>query len=375
MLAIIFAFLALASSLVWYLLRHDHGRHLPAGSLWTAFGFGVLAMGLALVVEGLLFPNALFDSPASFSLHYRFFAALGVGFVEESLKFVPFALFIYKRPYFREHTDGVIYFAICGLTFGLTENIGYTLSFGAGAGVARLILTPFFHAAGTGILGYYLIGEKLNRSSWPILLLACLTIPVLHGLYDFGLLSSIPIFVLVSLMVTLLLTMGLFLYFMSANELDRANLAREAAAPLSLSHVAGRPVYASTPPVPQLPLVDVPATPGQRNGLAIAGFVLGVLGCLAWLLSLVGTIIGVLALVFGIKGLHSRHRGLAITSIVLSLLVIPLSLFMTLAYIGYYEGASTKSPTSGPSSALFSEPIQPATLLRCAATIGSVTSN
>jgi len=230
MYIIILGFIALASLLVWYFLHHDHGRKLPVGSLWVAFGFGVLGMILAGFLELKLFPAKFWTSPLSVSLSTRFLFFLGVGALEESVKFIPLAIFIYKKPYFKEHTDGVIYFAICGLTFGLGENILYTLSFGTKVGITRLILTPFLHAAATSILGYYLVSMKINHSFRNKFILACVAIPLMHGVYDFGLYSGIAQLIVLSLMITLLLTLGLFLYFMEANDLDKAIAARLLAA-------------------------------------------------------------------------------------------------------------------------------------------------
>ncbi|MBC7581259.1 PrsW family intramembrane metalloprotease [Aeromicrobium sp.] len=223
---VIIAFIAIATSLVWYLLQHDHGRKLPVETLWYACGFGVLAMVLATVMELWLIPKGVVANPNAYPLLEQVISFLGIGFIEQAVKFVPLAIFIYKRDYFREHTDGCIYFAICGLTFGLGENILYTSSFGASVGLSRLILTPFFHAATTSILGYYLINRKLNANKTGLLAFACVVIPLLHGIYDFGLGNGPPMLQVLSLMLTLLLTMGLFLYFSQANLLDKLALAR-----------------------------------------------------------------------------------------------------------------------------------------------------
>src|SRR5436189_6195919 len=115
---IILAFIALGSLLIWYFLRHDHGRQLPVGSLWAACGFGAISIALAFIVE-LFFPNSLWAAPAHNALSERLLLFLGVGAVEEAAKFIPLTLFIYRKAYFRDRTDGVIYFAIAGLTFGL----------------------------------------------------------------------------------------------------------------------------------------------------------------------------------------------------------------------------------------------------------------
>ncbi len=222
MLIIIIAFLVMTGLLVWYLLTHDHGRKMPAKALWAAAGFGLLGIAAALFLEFRLLPDG-FDTENvhNIQLGWGLLFFLVVGVIEEACKFGPLAAWIYKKPYFNEHIDGIVIFAICGLTFGLLENIAYTLEYGASAGISRLVLTPFFHAAGTGILGYYLVSMKINPRHKTKFWLAPPAVMALHGIYDYGLYSQIPLLLMASLMITLLFSLGLFLYYMEANDLDK----------------------------------------------------------------------------------------------------------------------------------------------------------
>lgn len=218
---VILGFIGIASLLIWYLLRHDHGRQLPVGSLWIASAWGVVAMISAGFLEAVLLPHSFTSSPQTMNKGALFVCSLAVGLIEEGAKFLPLALFIYKKPYFKEHTDGIIYFAICGLTFAVGENILYTLQYGGTIGLSRLILTPFFHATTASILGYYLVSYKINKVGRNRLIAACLAMPLIHGLYDFGLFSLEPALVLMSLVITLSMSIAMFLYFGQANDLDR----------------------------------------------------------------------------------------------------------------------------------------------------------
>jgi RsiW-degrading membrane proteinase PrsW (M82 family) len=116
----------------------------------------------------------------------------------------------------------VIYFAIAGLGFGVPENILYTLQFGAKVGLARIVLTPFFHAATTCMVGYFLIKAKLKETSMLVVGLVLVGAMALHGLYDFGLISGMPLFIVLSLMITVVMATGIFLFYMRATELDQA---------------------------------------------------------------------------------------------------------------------------------------------------------
>ncbi len=228
MYLLIMSFIGIGVGLVWYLLAHDHGRKMSPEMLWAAFGFGLLAVFIAVGLEMLLTPISL-ATMSTYTLSQRFYNFLGVGFIEEAAKFVPLAIFVYKKGYFAQRTDGVIFFAISGLTFGLGENIMYTLLLGTKAGLLRMALVPFFHVATTSILGYYLVSYKISHSNKAKMILALVLVPLLHGLYDFGLSSGIVHFAIFSIMITVLLSLGFFLYFMQANDLDKAQFVTVAA--------------------------------------------------------------------------------------------------------------------------------------------------
>ena len=217
MFIVLILFILVVAGVVWFLLAHDRGAKEPVGALWAALGFGVLALAPTIYLE-----NKLPIHSASVNVGVAFLTFLGVGFIEETCKFLPLALFIYKKPYFNEHTDGIIYFAMSGLAFGLAENFEYTVFWGAAVGLSRLLLVPFFHAAGTGMVGYFLSRAKLQGKSRWHALWALALVAVIHGIYDFGLSTGVGVIMLISVMITILFTLGLILFWMHANELDKA---------------------------------------------------------------------------------------------------------------------------------------------------------
>jgi RsiW-degrading membrane proteinase PrsW (M82 family) len=141
--------------------------------------------------------------------------------IEEACKFVPLAIFLRHKRYFNEHTDGIIYFVLAGLGFGLPENILYTLQYGAGVGAGRIVLTPFFHAATTGMVGYFYAKYRLGGTRQITVWLALIAAMVLHGLYDFGLTSGHQVYAALSVCITLSMSIGLFVFYMKATDLDR----------------------------------------------------------------------------------------------------------------------------------------------------------
>ena len=134
---LILLFISLAVGLVIFLLKSDKGEREPVNALWIAAGMGILAAILAAVIEKWLIPTSNLEAGASIGVMLPSF--IGVGVIEESLKFLPLAIYIYHKKYFNEHTDGIIYFAIAGLGFGLPENILYTIQYGAKPGIGRLV--------------------------------------------------------------------------------------------------------------------------------------------------------------------------------------------------------------------------------------------
>jgi len=212
-------FVAVAVGLAWYLISHDHGEKEPVGMLWAAVFFGVIGGFIAANLEGWAIDAK--DLLPGGSITSLLIAMLMVGIIEEACKFVPLALVLYNKRYFNEHTDGIIYFALAGLGFGLPENIMYTMQYGAKTGLTRIVLTPLFHAALTAIVGYFLVKRKLDGNSvWGIIpvLLAAMAV---HGLYDFGLTVGSGVLAAISVLITLSLTVIMFALYVRATELDQ----------------------------------------------------------------------------------------------------------------------------------------------------------
>ena len=84
----------------------------------------------------------------------------------------------------------------------------------------------------------------------------------------------------------------------------------------------------------------------RENSKAVIAFVLGVLGCVGWLIPIVGVVLGVLAIVFGTMALKSQRRVLAIIGMVLAVLVMAVSIFF---WVRTAENVlkSKSSPLSG----------------------------
>jgi len=211
-------FLGISLLLLWFLISSEKGPKEPAKGLWAAFGFGLLSLVTGPTLDYILFGSG--EGLEGAPLIIILISSLGTGFLEETFKFGPLALYIYKKNYFTEHSDGIIYFAIVGLTFGFFENLLYTIGYGAEVGLERLLVVPIFHGASTAIIGYFLAKQKVNGGKVGMTLTALIVVAIIHGMYNFGMMASSDYFFVLSLMLTLLLVVGLFIFYGDAKEKD-----------------------------------------------------------------------------------------------------------------------------------------------------------
>ena len=215
--ATVVALVLLTITAAIWLLSQDRGASEPLVALWIAFGFGLIALGLAVFLERPLL--RFLGGGASISLAL---ALMSVAVVEEWAKFWPLAAYIYRKPYFNEHTDGIIYFGLSGLAFGLVENLGYTALYGASTGLARIVLIPLFHVATTATVGYYLASAKLDRISFWKVIWAWIAVVLLHAAYDFCLYSGIAQLSLVAFAIVVGLSVNLYRLLRKAQAQDVA---------------------------------------------------------------------------------------------------------------------------------------------------------
>lgn len=224
MLAALAVLFALAAFLIWFVVKSDRGAKEPLAALAVAFGFGLLAIGLALLAEKRFIS-------ADFLVRFKardisLAQLLGLSFlvagVEELAKFVPLAWFVRKKKYFNEHSDGLIYFAASGVAFGLVENIVYLINIGPKITLLRAVVLLFFHPASSAVVGYFFARHRVDKQPIFYTLLVLAGVTVLHAVYNFGIgLQNLP-GLSISLTVTALLNTCLFLFYRMATENDQA---------------------------------------------------------------------------------------------------------------------------------------------------------
>jgi RsiW-degrading membrane proteinase PrsW (M82 family) len=167
----------------------------PPWTLAMAFFWGALvAIFIAYVLNTLsgLIVGALFGGNAG----EVFATVVSAPFVEETSKaLVLFGLFYWKRDEFDGVIDGIVYAAMVGLGFAMTENIQYyggALRDGGIAGslvlfILRGLMAPFSHPLFTSMtgIGLGLASQTRNRAAKILAPLAGLFIAMsLHGLWN-----------------------------------------------------------------------------------------------------------------------------------------------------------------------------------------------
>lgn len=210
---------------ILFIIRRDHGSKEPTGALLAAFGFGVLALILASVLNELILPERVVSGIGTKELSgipvtTLITASLAVGLIEESLKALPLAAYIYKKQYFNELTDGIIYFGIVGLTFGIIEDIFYSLQFGGGVGLVRILFFPYLHTCFSVLFGLTFITKKLFNKSWLLVLAGYAGAIFTHALFDFSVFKGGLYLPLVTLPLTIFLNTMLFVIFKRVQRLD-----------------------------------------------------------------------------------------------------------------------------------------------------------
>lgn len=203
-----------------YLVQQDRGPKEPKRTLFFAGLLGFMALIVAGVAESFLISDSLYDGLALMSSQDILRTMLVVGAVEEVSKSFILALFLYRKRYFNEMTDGVIYFALAGMVFGVGESILYATTLGAGTGLMRIIVAPFIHAAFCAIFGWTLALRKVRGWPWLIVFVGAALSVGLHALYNFGLLYGAWWSVLTALGLAVLLNVGVFKLLHYGQRLD-----------------------------------------------------------------------------------------------------------------------------------------------------------
>jgi protease PrsW len=247
---------------VRFFIKHDSGPKEPKKALRLTILFGILAIILAIGISYLLEYFKIAADPLKISgPGFSLLASVIIfALVEEAAKFLPMAFWLRSKPYFEEVTDGVIYFALVGFTFGTIENLLYAGSYGSGVGILRMVMMLYFHGAVSAIVGYFFAKGIIYKKRWTDGLIALAGAACLHGIYNYCAFSagSGDIWLVFALLLSATLNSLMFWLFYKAQVTDYNNF-----------YLDGKPVIATPQQAPQSTVVVSSNTPVVNAPAAI----------------------------------------------------------------------------------------------------------
>lgn len=171
-----------------YINYRDKYEKEPMGLLMKALGAGAIITVPILLIEIGLGEAYKPLTNIQAALYNGFVVA---AFTEELFKFLAFYVIIWKNRNFNELFDGIIYAVFISLGFAAVENFFYVFGKGGGVGVLRAFTAVPAHALFGITMGYYFSLARFNEESGSKYIWFAFFVPVLiHGLYDFFLMSG-----------------------------------------------------------------------------------------------------------------------------------------------------------------------------------------
>jgi protease PrsW len=199
MVGIISASIAPGLALLVFFYLKDRFDSEPLSMVLRSFIFGVL-----LVLPIMFIQYAFMTEGIGQGVFIKSFVLTGL--LEEFFKWFIFIYAVYKHVEFDNHYDGIVYGVSISLGFASLENLLYLIANGIEYAFGRAIFPVSSHALFGVIMGYYLGKMKFSHpgTKWP-LILAFVLPAILHGFYDFLLvtLKSYWLYIMVPFMILL----------------------------------------------------------------------------------------------------------------------------------------------------------------------------
>lgn len=196
--------LAILPSIIiaFIIYKADRKEKEPKKELLSAFLIGMASIILTLIIS-YFFGVSNFKLDSSDIISIAIYSFIGIGFIEEFSKWICSYFFLKNNKNFDYLFDGIVYVAFVSLGFATVENVLYALSSGISTVIVRAITTVPAHAF-FGISSGYFISlskkEKIvhnNEKKTYYLFLSLLVPFLLHGFYDFCLLTQNYLFFIV----------------------------------------------------------------------------------------------------------------------------------------------------------------------------------
>lgn len=193
---LLFISLAPAVIIMMYIYLRDKYEREPVPLVLKGLFLGALIIFPVGAVENYISQFGSLMPPMQKAAFTGFCVA---GATEEFFKFSMVVILIWRNRNFNEKYDGIVYAASVALGFAAVENIFYVFSNqSAQVGWTRAFTAVPAHAIFGVIMGYYLGLAKFSLNRRGLYFLLALLMPVmLHGFYDFLLLSQHPVLLVI----------------------------------------------------------------------------------------------------------------------------------------------------------------------------------
>lgn len=179
-------------SLAWfiYLRRLDIFEPEKIRCLLTVLLMGMLFSMLCAVLYDT-FEYGLGFGLNGDRLNDLLFCIFGIGLIEETVKIVPFLIFLRFTDDVNESVDYIIYASISALGFAFMENLLYFQDLGVSHISGRAFSAVLLHMTLTSIVAYGLFYSRYKNKNkdWSYFVIAFASACVIHGLYDYWLVN------------------------------------------------------------------------------------------------------------------------------------------------------------------------------------------
>ena len=172
--------------LIYFLDKHEKEGAIP---LLITFGLGMLSALPAVGIQMLAAKTGIDTAPnLGLLLVYVF---LVVAFSEELVKLAMVIIYPFRRPFFNEPMDGIVYTMMVGMGFAVVENVIYANNYGMETVLVRSFTAVPAHAIFAVFMGYFIGLAKFrpNRQK-KIIAFGFVLAVIIHGIYDFFILQQ-----------------------------------------------------------------------------------------------------------------------------------------------------------------------------------------
>ena len=222
---IIYVILGVIPALIWlaYYLREDVHPE-PKGMIWAVFLWGaVITIPTFFIQIGLT--TLLNGVEINFMVKSLIYWFLVIAFTEELLKYIVIRVKVVNSRHLDEPLDIMLYMVIAALGFAAVENILYLLVPAGQMPLDQLIIRTlainfirfvgaiFLHTLCSAVVGYALaisFCEEKNRII--SVFVGMLTATLLHGLYDFSIITLNGAYMKISVATVIILTLSLLVF-------------------------------------------------------------------------------------------------------------------------------------------------------------------